>query len=149
MFPIAVTGVLHWQLHPQSALSLPKTTQRRCSKCHNVHKGADKCLLSGQTYANIRLHMRCSDFGHYMWYAVNSLSRVTHICVNKLTTIGSDNNLSLGRRQTIIETNAAILLFWPLWTNFSEISIETHISLFKNLQWKMRNGGHLVSASMC
>ena len=28
--------------------------------------------------------------------------RVTHICVNKLTTIGSDNGLSSGRRQAII-----------------------------------------------
>ena len=29
---------------------------------------------------------------------------VTHICVNELTTIGSDNGLSPGRRQAIIET---------------------------------------------
>ena len=38
--------------------------------------------------------------------------RVTHICVNKLAIIGSDNGLGLspGRRQAIIWTNAGILL---------------------------------------
>ena len=49
---------------------------------------------------------------------------MTHICVSKLTIIGSDNGLSPGRRQAIIWTNAGILLIWPLGTNFSEISIE-------------------------
>ena len=36
--------------------------------------------------------------------------RVTHICVSKLTTIGSDNGLSPGRRQAIIWTKAGMLL---------------------------------------
>ena len=39
--------------------------------------------------------------------------RVTHICISKLTITGSDNGLSSGRRQTIIWTNAGILLFEP------------------------------------
>ena len=47
--------------------------------------------------------------------------RVTHICVSKLTIIGSDNGLSPGRRQAIIWTNAGILLIRTLGTNFSEI----------------------------
>ena len=47
-----------------------------------------------------------------------------HIRVGKLTTIGSDNGLSPGRRQAIIWTNAGILLIWTLGTNFSEILIE-------------------------
>ena len=34
---------------------------------------------------------------------------MTHICVSKLTIIGSDNGLSPGRRQAIIWTNAGIL----------------------------------------
>ena len=50
--------------------------------------------------------------------------RVTHICVSELTSIGSDNGLSPGRRQAIIWTNAWILLIGPLGTNFSEILIE-------------------------
>ena len=51
-------------------------------------------------------------------------SRVTHICVVKLTLISSDNGLSPERRQAIIWTNAGILLIGPLGTNFSDILIE-------------------------
>ena len=50
--------------------------------------------------------------------------RVTHICVSKLTIIGSDNSLSPDRRQAIIWTNAGLLLIGPLGTNFSKILIE-------------------------
>ena len=49
--------------------------------------------------------------------------RVKHICVSNLTTIGSVNGLSPGRRQAITWTNAGILLIGPLGTNFSEILI--------------------------
>ena len=45
---------------------------------------------------------------------------MTHICVNKLTIIGSDNGLLPGRRQAIIWTNSGILLIGPLGTNFGE-----------------------------
>ena len=62
---------------------------------------------------------------------------MTHICVSKLTSIGSDNGLSPCRRQVIIWTNAGILLIWPLGTNFSEIFIEIHISSFKKMHLKM------------
>ena len=37
-----------------------------------------------------------------------------HICVDKLTIIGSDNGLSPGRRQAIIWTSVGILLIEPL-----------------------------------
>ena len=50
--------------------------------------------------------------------------RVTHICVNKLAIVGSDNGLAPTRRQAIIWTNVGILLIEPLGTNFSEILIE-------------------------
>ena len=53
--------------------------------------------------------------------------RVTHICVSKITIIGSDNGLSPGRRQAIIWTNAGILLIEPLGTNFSAFLIEIYI----------------------
>ena len=49
---------------------------------------------------------------------------MTHIYVNKLTIIGSDNGLSPGRRQAIIWTNAGMLLIGHLGTHFSEILIE-------------------------
>ena len=56
--------------------------------------------------------------------------RVTRICINKFTIIGSDNDLSPSRRQAIIWTNARILLIRP-FTNFSEILIEIHIILIQ------------------
>ena len=63
--------------------------------------------------------------------------RVTHICVGNLTTIGPDNGLSPGRRQTIISTNAWILLIGPCGTNFSEILIGIHTFSFKKIHLKM------------
>ena len=45
--------------------------------------------------------------------------QVTHICISELTSIGSDNGLSPGRRQAIFWANAGILLIVPLGTNFS------------------------------
>ena len=66
--------------------------------------------------------------------------RVTHICVNKLTIIGSDNGLSPDRRQAIIWTNAGILLIGPLGTNFSEILIEIHALAFRKMHLKMSSG---------
>ena len=63
--------------------------------------------------------------------------RVTHICVSKLTIIGSDNGLLPGRRQAIIWTNAGILLIGPLGTNFSEISIRIQTFSFKKMHLKM------------
>ena len=63
--------------------------------------------------------------------------RVTHICVSKLTIIGSDNGLSPGRRQAIIWTNAEILLIRPLGTNFSEMLIETLSFSFMKMRLKV------------
>ena len=63
--------------------------------------------------------------------------RVTHICVSKLTIIGSDNGLSPDRRQAIIWTNAGLLLIGPLGTNFSEILIEIVTFLFKKMRLKV------------
>ena len=63
----------------------------------------------------------------HLHHMLTHWGRVTHICVGKLSIIGSDNGLSPGRRQAIIRTNAGILLIGPLGTNFSEkwIGIET------------------------
>ena len=63
--------------------------------------------------------------------------RVTHICVNKVTIIGSDNGLAPGRRQAIIWTNAGIFLIGPLGTNFSEILIEIDTFSLKKMRLKM------------
>ena len=57
--------------------------------------------------------------------------RVTHICISKLTIIGSGNGLSPDRRQAIIWTNAGLLLIGPLGTNFNEILIKNSNILIK------------------
>ena len=63
--------------------------------------------------------------------------RVTHICVSKITIIGSDYGLSPGRRQAIIWTNAGILLISNLGTNFNEILSKIHTFSFKEMHLKM------------
>ena len=63
--------------------------------------------------------------------------RVTHVCVSKLTIIGSNNGLSPDRRQAIIWTNAGLLLIGPFGTNFSEILIEILTFSFKKMRLKV------------
>ena len=62
--------------------------------------------------------------------------RVTHICVSKLTIIGSDNGLSPERRQAIIWTNVGLLSIGPLGTNLGEILSEIHTFSFKKMHLK-------------
>ena len=89
-----------------------------------------------QTSINLNLNTKTSRSRKCLnlQMRVNSLR---HICVGKLTIIGSDNGLSSGRRQAIIWTNAGIFLNWPLGANFSETLIEIHIFSFKNMHLKM------------
>ena len=67
-------------------------------------------------------------------------ARVTHICDSKVTTIGSDNGLSTGRRQAIIGTNSGILLIQTLGTSFSQILREIYTFSFKKMHFKMSSG---------
>ena len=60
-----------------------------------------------------------------------------HICISKLTIIGSDNGLSPGRRQAIIWTNAGKLSIRPLGTNCSEILIGIKTFSFKKMYLQM------------
>ena len=62
---------------------------------------------------------------------------MTHICVSRLTTIGSDYGLSPGRRQAIIWSNAGLLSIGSLGTNFSEISIKILTFSFKRMRFKV------------
>ena len=66
--------------------------------------------------------------------------RVTHICVSKLTSVGSDNGLSPGRREAIIWTNAEILLIGPLGKNLSEILIGIRTFWFQKMRLKVSSG---------
>ena len=56
-------------------------------------------------------------------HSLTHWGRMTHICVSKLTIIGSDNGLSPDRRQAIFSTHDGVLLVGPLGTYFSEIFI--------------------------
>ena len=62
---------------------------------------------------------------------------MTHICVSKLTIIGSDYGLSPGLRQAIIRNNAGLLLIETLGTNLSEISIANETFPFKKMHLKI------------
>ena len=103
--------------------------------------------------------------------------RLTHICVGKPTTIGSDNDWSTSckiplrsrhflpqklwhfhkntrscvENECIIWTNAGILLIRPLRTNFNEMLIEIQTFSFKEMHLKMSfaKWRPFVSASMC
>ena len=72
--------------------------------------------------------------------ALTHWGQLTHICISKLTIIGSDNGLSPGRRQAIIWTNAGILLIGFLATNFNDISIAIRKLSFKKSHLKMSSG---------
>ena len=88
------------------------------------------------------IQMICIQLTHW--------GRVTHLCVGKLTIIGSDNGLSPERRQAIIWTNAGILLIGTLGTNFTEILIGIQTFSFKKMHLKMSSAKWrpFVSASM-
>ena len=64
--------------------------------------------------------------------------RVMHICVSKLTIIGSDNGLSPDRRQAITWNSAGILFVGHLWTNFDRnLYIFVQENAFESVVWKM------------
>ena len=73
----------------------------------------------------------------YLVTVLTHWCRVTHICVGILTSIGSDNGLSPGRRKAIILTNAGILLIEPSGTNFSENVIKIQAFSFKKMHLKI------------
>ena len=85
------------------------------------------------------LNYKIKPISHHQGWLTH-WGRVTHICVTKLTIIGSDNGLSPDRRQAIIWTNAGILLIGPLGTKFSEILIDIWIFSFKKMHLKMSSG---------
>ena len=62
---------------------------------------------------------------------------VMHICVNKLTIIGSDHGLLLGQHQVIIWTNTGILLIGPIRKHFNEMLFKIHAFSFKKMNANM------------
>ena len=74
------------------------------------------------------------DWDHCKEFVLTHWGRVTHICVNILTIIGSDNG---------------ILLIWTLGTNVGEILREIHAYSFKKIHLKMSSAkGRLFSLGL-
>ena len=94
-------------------------------------KRCESILFCKFYYVNKHL---CSEknFSHFTHWG-----RVTHICGGILIIIGSYNGLSPSRCQTIIWTNARILLIGPSGTNVSEIVIEIITFSFRKIRLKV------------
>ena len=102
--------------------------------------GSDNGLSPGRRQAIIRTNagiLLKRPLGTNFSEILTHWGRVTHICVSKLTIIGSDNGLSPDRRQAIIWINAGLLLIGPLGTNFTEILIEIRAFSFKKMRLKV------------
>ena len=87
---------------------------------------------------NSSFYNASDEFGPTFAQGSNQLThcgRVTHICVGKLTTIGSDNGLSPERRQAITWTNVGILLNKLQWNVNRYIFIQENP--FENVVWEM------------
>ena len=129
-----------WFCHKRHASGLIKFRRFR-------HSGWSLHCHHGTLYVSW-VHFNPNADSNYTWLLIHAgikvepcllthWGRVTHVCVGKLTIIGSDNGLSPGRRQTIIWTNAGILLIGPLGTNFSEIVVGIQTFSFKKIHLKM------------
>ena len=112
-----------------SSVACSEPVQTCCALCLYIQAWsaipAPPTQLTQGTLANVDFHL------------LTHWGRVTHICVGKLTNLGSDNGLSPGRRQAIIWTNAGISLIGPLGTNFSEILIGIQTFSFTKMHLKM------------
>ena len=121
---------------------------------YSVYFSSNACILthhilytSYQEFEKVSAEIT-AKVEHCVWtrfLVLTHWGRLTHICVSKLTIIGSDNGLSPGRHQAIIWTNAGILL---ISVKSQQKCIHFHS---RKCIWKCRleNSGHFVSASMC
>ena len=124
------TGVIHRTCWPSDEwlLSIMSVIFRYCKKIIMMIR---TYFGKGRKYLHQFVGLKV-EMGHLTHW-----SRKTHLCVGKLTIIGSDNGLSPGRRQDIIWTNAGIMLFGPFGSNFSEIVIEIDTISFKKMHLKL------------
>ena len=79
---------------------------------------------------------------------VNSITPSDKYRVWKLTTFGSNNGLSPCRRQTIIWTNASVLLIGPMEINFIWNLIEIDTFSFKKTHLKMSSKWPQISLGL-
>ena len=88
------------------------------------------CLIVGKYFRDISFWQQ-----NTLSQTLTIWGRLTYIYAsNKLTTIGSDNDLSSGRRQAIIWTNAAILSIWPFGNKIQwSINRNSHVLFQENV----------------
>ena len=113
-----------------------------CLKLEKFGVGFTKVLIAGfsfqEMYASTKVLLNQLNY-FKIWHVLLQLTHwgwVMHVCVDKLTIIGSDNGLLPGRRQNIIWTSVGILLIVSLRTNFSYILIWIQTFSFKKMHLK-------------
>ena len=112
-----------------------------CEVCPIVAKPATWSKLWFIKHLKCYESMLCRDYCRsILAISLTHWVRVTHICVSRLTIIGSDNGLTPDRRQAIIWTNAGIFLIGPVGTNFNEILIKIYTFSFRKMHLKMSSG---------
>ena len=118
----------------------------RTKKCINTSRPRKKDYDQNQLVSNNKTQQSiaiCLIYGMYcVMQGLTHWGRVTHICVNKLNSIGSDNGLSPGWCQAIIWTKAGILSMCTSGTNFSETLSEMsyifiHENSIENIIWEI------------
>ena len=114
-FPISV----NYYRIPGNQNEFPISGNRICRN----REMRNKCIFDHSPYSIV---IRLTHWG-----------RVTHICVNKLTIIGSDNGLSPDRRQAITWTSDGILLIGPIGTSFSETLSKIQTFSLKKMRFKV------------
>ena len=102
---------------------------------HRIYSIARPCKFWGGCCVVSSQSWHVLFYYHFAYWG-----RVTHICVSKLTSIGSGSGLVMGRRQTIFWTNSGILLIRILGTNFSGILSKIHTFSFKKIPSKLSSG---------
>ena len=94
-------------------------------KCQEIHRIEDILNRHSDEGISVRISnwmmsvvaVPCTEYSVVMLSVITRLilltywDRVMHICISKLTIIGSNNGLSPGRRQAFIWTSAGVLLF--------------------------------------
>ena len=97
-----------------------------------------ECIIYCKIFKYMTNVYACPCIYQLHWFTHRG--RETQLCVSEHANIGSDNGLSPNRRQTIILTNAGILLIELLGTNSNENLIEIHTFSIKKMHLKMSSG---------
>ena len=151
MFQMKCTDVCY---HDKTLITIGATCQK------NRKKGIQKyCAPDFNAFAHrvliyqFILGYRFVIFWSLNWFQMLAVlthwSRVTHMCVNRLTSINSDKGWLLGCRQAIIWANVAILLIGPSQTSMKFKSKFKHF-LWRKIYLKSRqqSGVHFDPISM-